>query len=124
MVKVAIITFMGAKKTFERLLKKNPANRPKMDQNPFQGYVRVVPIQKNTISTPTEAITVQNSTKKCVFSPKIAFFSVFSLTAPPASKVRFSIIEPAFQKSLMGRFWVPGRPFGIYYYISPCSLLQ
>ena len=34
-------------------------------------------------------------------------------------KVRISKIEPAFQKLLMGRFRVPGRPFDISHYISP-----
>ena len=86
---VSLTAFMGAKKTFERLLKKNPANRSKTGRNQSQWCVGVVWGRKNTISTPTEAIAVQNSTKKCVFSLKIAFFSVFSLTGPPGRKCAF-----------------------------------
>ena len=66
---------MGAKKTFERLLKKNSANRAKMKRNRVQGYVKGICEQKIIISTPTEAVTVQNVVKKCVFGLKNGVFS-------------------------------------------------
>ena len=66
---------MGAKKTFERLLKKISANRAKMERNRVQGYVKGIYEQKIIISTPTEAVIVQNVVKKCVFGQKNGVFS-------------------------------------------------